>query len=260
MSLLLKARDFAKATLPHPKWLVEELLPGDGWSLLVAPTRTGKSLLAMQLSIALATSGAFLGRHVPKTRVAYIQLDAPPGDWQTQIERLPDEQQEFMTVTRLQLPLYVLDKTPKTDLMRVRLRDDLKEAGIQFVVWDALEKLTRADLNTKDGCQQTLDRLATIFPGTALIIHHPRKGREGEAQHDTAAGNHYLLADASGQWFLSKTGPATGTLKVSTRLTPDLTLKLEREPKTGLWLPAKPSAPVSKPKLDDDALAKAWGS
>ena len=243
MSLRFRtAQEFLDEKLPTQPWIIDELLPGDGWSMLIAPTRTGKSLLAMQLAASLAIGGSFLGRPAPMLRTAYIQLDAPPGNWQEQIAKLPAHARKFATFTRNDLPLYLLTPEPSYMGPRSLLRKVLKDNGVEFVVWDALEKLTRMDLNLKDACQRTWDKMYETFPGPSLVVHHPRKSREGESRADMAAGNHYLLADASGQWFLTKTGKFTGTLDVNTRSS-ETTLKLEREPETYLWLPAKPAAP-----------------
>ena len=232
------AQDFAEAVLPLPRWIVPKLLPGEGWTLLVAKPKTGKSLLAMQLAAALASGSTFVGREVSTPgRVLYVQLDAPAGDWQEQVRRLPPGARAWDTYTRQELPLYVLDAA--NSAVQVQLRDRIKAASYTLVIWDALEKLTRQDINTKEGCQLVLDRLRFVSPGANLVVHHPRKqnGDYQDALVDSAAGNHYLTGDASAVWGLSKTGNR-GVLKAITRAS-DETVDLERDPQSFLWLPAK---------------------
>lgn len=236
-------QDLAEEILPTLRWLVDELLPGDGWTLLVAKPKTGKSLLAMQLAAALSRGGAFLGIPVEQRRVAYVQLDAPVGDWQAQVRLLPKEYREGpLTLDRRDLPLKLLDTNNVG--IQSQLREVLKKAEVQLVIWDALEKLTSLDLNKKEGCQPALERLRSIFPGPAVVIHHPRKpsGESADALVDSASGNHYLTADASAIWGLVKQPGGKGRLQVLTRAT-DVKVDLQREPKTGLWLPAQAQAP-----------------
>lgn len=233
------AEDFAELALPRPRWLVEDLLPGDGWTLLVAKAKTGKSLLAMQLAAALHAGGMFLGTPVAAlTKVLYIQLDAPPNDWQEQVRRLQAGKRGWATYTTEQIPLYVLDG--QYQHLQVQLRERIKAGGYGLVIWDALEKLTRQDTNKKEGCQILLDRMKAVNPGPNLVIHHPRKphGETSDGLVDAASGNHYLTADASAIWGLQKTAPTKGVLQVVTRAS-DVKLQLEREPKTYLWLPSK---------------------
>ena len=54
-------QEFAKLRLPYEPWLVPGLLPGTGWTLLMAPSKVGKSILALQLAEALASGQDFIG-------------------------------------------------------------------------------------------------------------------------------------------------------------------------------------------------------
>lgn len=250
-----RAQDFAEEALPHPRWIVDRLLPGDGWTLVVARPKTGKSLLALSLAAALQ-GGAFLGRPVVEPgKALYIQVDAPPGDWQDQVRLLPAGRREWDTYTRQHLPMYVLD--PVNSTVQAQLKDRIAKGGYGLVILDALEKLTKQDINTKEGCQSFLERLRFVSPGPTLVIHHPRKPHGDNADNviDSAAGHHYLTGDASAIWGLTK-NDGGGVLKVQTRGTVDQSLSLTRLA-SGLWELA-PDKPKPQPVLNSAPIQ--WGT
>lgn len=156
------------------------------------------------------------------------------------------DRREWATYTRQHLPLYVLDPTYAS--VQAQLRDEIKRGGYGLVILDALEKLTKQDINTKEGCQAFIDRLRVVSPGPTLVIHHPRKPHGDAADNviDSAAGHHYLTGDASAIWGLTKSDGG-GTLRVQTRGTEDQKIDLARLP-SGLWALGQPKAkPEFKP-------------
>ena len=250
-----RAQDFAEEALPTPRWIADKLLPGDGWTLLVARPKTGKSLLALRLAACVQGAKPFLGRTIAEPGgVLYIQVDAPPGDWQGQVRLLGPGEREWDTYTRQHLPMYCLD--PTNAVFQGQLRDRIAKAGYRLVILDALEKLTKEDINTKEGCQKFIERLRFVSPGPTLVIHHPRKPHGDNADNviDSAAGHHYLTGDASAVWGLTK-NDGGGVLKVQTRGTEDQSISLHRLP-SGLWelAPAKP-----KPQPLVNAAPVQWG-
>ena len=56
-------------------WLVPQLLPANGLSLIVASPKAGKSTLVRCLSVATATGGEWLGRHVTQGVVVHLALE-----------------------------------------------------------------------------------------------------------------------------------------------------------------------------------------
>ena len=59
------AADLQKMTLPEPRWIVPGLIP-EGVTLLAGKPRVGKSWLALDLAIAVATGAEALGIRCPQ--------------------------------------------------------------------------------------------------------------------------------------------------------------------------------------------------
>ena len=62
-------------TLPPMKWLIDDLLPVGGVVMLSAKPKMGKSFLAIQLALSVASGGEFLGFQAQKHEVLYIDLE-----------------------------------------------------------------------------------------------------------------------------------------------------------------------------------------
>lgn len=226
------AEEFTKLELPHPKWVLTGLIPGDGWTLLVAKPKTGKSILMLQTLQALTLGQGFLGGVPPGAlKCLYIQGDAPAGSFQSQIQQIAPLGKFGITM----VPHGILDSLES----RATTLETIKSWSPDFLVWDALEKLTFLDLNTKEGCQPTVERLKGLSLGKPfLIIHHPRKGNPDGSVEDfrnASAGNHYLTGDADCIMGLEWRSLAKeGSLTVITRQDEDKKLILGRGP-VGQW-------------------------
>src|SRR4051812_33287745 len=83
---LALAKDKWKAYLPselavrcqvlkRTEYLVEDLLPSQSLALLVGDSGLGKSPLAYQLAVCVASGMDFLGAHVKQSRVLYVDFE-----------------------------------------------------------------------------------------------------------------------------------------------------------------------------------------
>jgi predicted transcriptional regulator len=74
---VLSTRDILTNTWPEPVWAVPGILPA-GLTFLAGKPKIGKSWLVLQLCLALASGGQFLGQRVEKGKVLYLALEDTP--------------------------------------------------------------------------------------------------------------------------------------------------------------------------------------
>jgi len=92
--------------------LIPGVLPRRGVAILAARPKTGKSILAMNLSIALGTGGVFLGHRIEeKVPVLYINLEGGEGLFRQRLDRMLDgrvplHEVEIDYLDRLPRPLH----------------------------------------------------------------------------------------------------------------------------------------------------------
>ena len=83
------APDLLQEQLPPVKWVVPELLPA-GLSLLVAAPKIGKSWMALDLCLAIASGGPWLGHTTNQGAVLYLALEDSKNRLQSRIRLLLD--------------------------------------------------------------------------------------------------------------------------------------------------------------------------
>lgn len=250
------ARSFLDHSFPQAPWLVKHLLPGQGWAILIAPGKTGKSVLAQQIARGLSHGQSFLYWHVdgPK-RVLLVEADAPEVDLQEQMRAIDPDPSPLLHVA---VPEHILLTTPTEALA---LWETVGKLQPDLVIFDALETLTTHDINTKDGAQRAVEGLKKICRGAPfLLIHHPRKERpDAETQEDmrnATAGSHYLTTNPS--VLMRLTANAThGHLDVLPRRGRERSYKLVRQELSedvAIWKIPDPE----KPRLVPTGASIAW--
>lgn len=77
-------------TLPPMKWLIDDLLPVGGVVMLSAKPKMGKSFLAIQLALSVASGGDFLGFQARKNEVLYIDLETSQRSMKNRISMMTE--------------------------------------------------------------------------------------------------------------------------------------------------------------------------
>ena len=67
--------DLMDEDIPPLEWLVPDLLPAEGVSIISAPSKSYKSFLAMQICLALSRGGKFFGRQCEQRVCLYADLE-----------------------------------------------------------------------------------------------------------------------------------------------------------------------------------------
>jgi KaiC/GvpD/RAD55 family RecA-like ATPase len=186
-TLLVKPSELVATAGHHLEgdWLVEGLIERGTRGLVVAPPKTGKSLLFLELALCLATRQSFLGirpygRHIrcavisreDGPRMVYrrlMQLAAPRGLTQAEVDR-------FLFVnTEEQSSRFKIDRDE--DLRE--MAEWLKSSGVEFVVVDVLNRLHDKQENNSDDMtrvMQRFDELAALSGAQVCVIGHTNKG------------------------------------------------------------------------------------
>ena len=172
------AQDLRKQIFPPIKWAVPGFLPS-GLSILGAPPKTGKSLLALQLAIGVAIGGYAFGKiPVKQGDVLYLALEDTPRRLQ---ERIKES--------------HAVDEND--DLSRLTLAYTVPrqhEGGIEFIDWwlqehpnarlviiDTLQRFRKQLSNKANVYAEDYDviseikNLADKYDVAFLILHHLKK-------------------------------------------------------------------------------------
>lgn len=151
--------------------LVEGLLPARGTSLIVAPPKAGKTTLARNLALAVATGSSFLGRATIKGPVVYLALE----------EKRSEVIRHFLDLGATgEEEIYVhCACAPKAGMAGLEKLVRSKKPAL--VIVDTLFKLIRVtNLNDYAEVSAALEPLITLAreSGAHLFgVHHSKRGR-----------------------------------------------------------------------------------
>ena len=174
--------DLIRASTQPDVWLVEGLIEEGDQVVLSGPPKSGKSLLASQLALAVSSGGQFLGWQVPMPRkVLYVNLELRPKRFGKRLIAQAGSVRIFHRYSNLQT-LNELRTLDIQDAGQVAVFATLvKELGIELVVWDVLARMHSADENDNPSMRAVMHSIRVASADCAhVVLHHARKPASGQ--------------------------------------------------------------------------------
>lgn len=249
---------------PEAQWLVEPLWALAGVGIVGGCPKTGKTWLAAELALAVATGGSALGRFPARAQGPVIFFGAE-DDQHAMRERF-DAIAAARGATLAKAPVFLLDTTElRLDQHKhlTRLRATIASTKPRLLVLDPFVRLAKIDENSSQEVASVLGSLRAIqreFQVAILVAHHMRKspasnlGQQLRGSGDFAAwadSTLYLTPDAGGSLRLSaehRGAPAPPAIH--------LRLKTDGVPHLAI-VDAPPHAPNAPAEAAPNALAQA---
>lgn len=187
-SLFAPASSWAKDEPPRREWLVDGLIPNGTVTMLGGDGGTGKSLLALQLAVATATGGRWIGRDVDRPgKVMFLSAEDDRDELHRRLSNICDSDGiglrdlDRLLVRSLATEgalLATLDRKTNT-LKTTALYDTLDKAmaaGPSLLVLDTLADLHSGEENQRAHARQfigMLRGLAIRHNCAVLLLAHP---------------------------------------------------------------------------------------
>jgi RecA-family ATPase len=209
--------EYMQLPLPSLQWIVPGLLPTQSFTVLWGPPKSGKTLLSLQLGLAIANGTPFLGLPSSRsgTRVLVLQFDTGQSLFRSMLEGLAQSQSLGNSLWLLD-PHTLASQYPVDLLSEQSLRflhEIIAEVQPDLVIIDCLSELGSHDENEQHGMKAIVSALksATTFhpthPCAALLLHHTVKFDYANKQSPIPAplkagrGSGYLAGAADSIWF-----------------------------------------------------------
>jgi len=199
------ASELASKSMPLA-WLADGLLPCGAAAILGGPPKSGKSFLALDLCVAVASGTACAGRfEVPYwAPVLLLSAEDPEPVVTSRLRALAQGRGRPLGT----LPLEVITDFPvrlPDDIERLAATVEMKHPGLLLL--DPLIRLHRADENSAGEMSVILDGLRALARASKtaiLLVHHTRKAPAGNSSGLSFRGSSDLAAFGDTNLYLRK--------------------------------------------------------
>lgn len=194
------------ATTAPLEWLVQDLLLVGGAAILGGAPKTGKSYLALDLCVALASATAFAGhfRALSQRPVVLLCAEDPAPVLAARLAALARSRSRPLD----SLPIEVIVE-PGVRLPEAlgRMAATLARSRPGLLLLDPLIRLHRADENSASEMAVVLDGLRDLARAqntSILVVHHARKAAAGPSPGTALRGSSDLAAFGDSNLFLRR--------------------------------------------------------
>jgi predicted ATP-dependent serine protease len=189
---VVKLADFADED-EHIDWLVDGLLPAEGWTVLFGDEGVGKTRFSLQLLDAINDGKDFMGMATLRRRGLFVQADSSTAEWREIVRSITPRNRGYGIVD---VPAHCFDDPLAVEYIR-KVVEHVKPG---FAVLDSLYQLTSDDINSPK-ISLKLNMMRACLGGIPfmLLCHPPQDGKA------RAAGSKAISAAASYVWQLTET-------------------------------------------------------
>lgn len=201
---IISAPDLQKANLPPIKYLVDGILP-EGTSLLSAASKIGKSWMALDLGLCLASGQPFLGHNTNQAGVLYLALE-------DSLQRLQGRMETVWGKTPAPPLFDFTTKAPRLDMGLLDALDDhlQRKPDTRLFIIDTLQKIRGQSLFKEAAYTQDYREMGVVkeFMDKAalsvLFLHHNRKMRDDGDPFNMISGTNGIMGAADTVWTITK--------------------------------------------------------
>ncbi len=164
------------------EWLANGLVPLHGLTILGGNPKSGKTLLALDLCLAVATGGSFLGRETARASFLFVTEEGTPGEMRKRFRRLLKSRGLPVLPGRIIHRGGVRFDDPKS---WAHVRDAIgRLEAPTLLVLDPLRDLLVGDENDSNTIATVARSIHAILRDfdqvTVVLLHHLTKRGEGE--------------------------------------------------------------------------------
>ena len=188
---------------PKPPELIRGILRRGHKMLIAGPSKAGKSFLLIELAIAIAEGGSWLGFNCVQGKVLYVNLEIDPAScidrFITIYGKLGYAPPHTENIVIWNLRGHALPLNKLVPILVRRMKDEQFSA----VIIDPIYKVITGDENNASDmgafCNQ-FDKICTEMGASAIYCHHHSKGAQGgKKAMDRASGSGVFARDPDAQ-------------------------------------------------------------
>ena len=199
----ITAMELQKKELKPITYYVEDILP-QGLTILCSAPKMGKSLLALDLCLAITTGNKFLGFNTEKATCLYLALEDGYNRLKNRMNKLLNDKQAPDNL------IYTINCNDLNNGFLNQLQQILKkEPNIKVIIIDTLA-VVRNESKTNSAYAhdykelRQLKNFADSHDLCMILIHHTRKGTETTDIFEKVSGTNGITGTADTTWVIYK--------------------------------------------------------
>ena len=170
--------------LPAPRWLIQDILPAGGLVGLYGPPGDGKSFLAIDLALCVASGQAWHDHAVEKGFALYVSGEGGTGIGKRVQAWLSSHEvsANAVNIAWLTESMPISSTSEDMDVLFGRLNNEVEQHP-SLVVIDTLARCFDGDENLQEDMGRFIagvDRLRRECHATVVVVHHTRLDAERE--------------------------------------------------------------------------------
>lgn len=201
----LTVDDILATELPEEKWLVDKVIPIEGFCFFVGPEASAKSFHSLTIAKSVVTGEPWLGQFkvVKQTKVLIIDKENTMKRIQ---DRLRGLKMESGKIQWLAYPQYLEIADEDTESGYTEFIEALsrmvKRENIGLIILDSFTDLLVGEENDRGSIQDFVSAIKQLFPDVAyMVLHHASKyqpgGKRPKSQMARGSSNIMAQADAA---------------------------------------------------------------
>lgn len=181
------ATELMSRPLPPEEWLVDRVIPCDGFTFIAGAEATGKSFYTLTLAYSVATGEPWLGKFEVKKKAKVLFIDKENSARRRQKRFAGLGMRPTDDIMWIKQPQYFqLDDEKEEDgLSRFAksVSKKVKKFNIGLIVIDSFADVMVGNENAAADVQGFFDAMRQLFPGLSiLVLHHENKPSQGVAR------------------------------------------------------------------------------
>lgn len=172
--------------IPDEEWLIERVLPTDGFTFIVGAEATGKSFYTLTLAHSVATGKSWLDKFTvsKQANVLFIDKENSSRRKKARIAGLNIPKEELKNIYWVKYPqffqLSANDKSGELSAFALHLSKEAERLDIGLVIIDSFADVMIGNENAVADVQQFFDAIRILFPKQGiLVLHHENKPSQG---------------------------------------------------------------------------------
>lgn len=199
------ASDIRKKELPEEKWLINKIIPIEGFTFLIGPEASSKSYQALSYAKCVVTGepwlpqkldkdGQPLFRVMKKTKVLIMDKESTIRRIQDRLRgyKVDTEDIKFLAYPN-KFEITETDEEKKTESGYTAFFESVaykvKKYGIGLIILDSFTDFFIGQENDRGDIQNFFDAFRQMFPGIAIVgLHHSSKMQPGQRKPTSQLG------------------------------------------------------------------------